>query len=82
MSTHNNRTSTAPSYPDAHPVGPHLVIDKTEWVPGAHPEPDRRYAGQPGYSESYYRCVKCGTECLSTDDFPPDCDEVTTPGDR
>lgn len=75
MSTHRDSPrSAAPSYPDATPVGPHLVIDKTEWVPGRHPETHRRREGQRSYAESYYRCVKCGTECLSTDDFPEECD--------
>lgn len=75
MSTHtNNPKSTAPTYPDAEPVGPHLVVDKTEWVPGKDPEPHRRYDGQRAYRERYYRCLKCGEERLATADFPEQCD--------
>ncbi|MFC7143019.1 hypothetical protein ACFQMA_25300 [Halosimplex aquaticum] len=74
MSTHNSTVrSVAPSYPDAEPVGPHLVIDKTEWVPGRHPESHRGHAGQRGYRESFYRCVVCGAERLSKRDLPEEC---------
>jgi len=74
MSTHTNAVrSVAPSYPDAEPVGPHLVVDKTEWVPGRHPESHRGFPDQRGYRESYYRCVVCGAERLARDDFPEEC---------
>lgn len=77
MSTHNsNPRSTAPSYPDAYAVGPHLVIDKTEWVPGEHPESHLGYDGQRGYVESYYRCIRCGAERQSERDFPEACDAI------
>lgn len=75
MTTHpTERPSAAPTYPDAYPVGPHLVVDKTEWVPGPHPEPHRRYDGQRAYRESYLRCVKCGAERQAERDFPAQCD--------
>jgi hypothetical protein len=75
MSTHtNDLQTTAPTYPDAEPIGPHLVVDKTEWVPGKDPEPHRRYDGQRAYHERYYRCLVCGEERLSTADFPEQCD--------
>jgi hypothetical protein len=75
MSTHKNEsTSPTPTYPNAHPVGHHLLIDKTEWVPGPHPEPHRRSAGQRTYPESYFRCIKCGEERLSKRRFPDSCD--------
>ena len=75
MSTHSNEpTSTAPSHPDARSVGPHLVIDKTEWVPGSAPEPIRRYDGQRAYRESYYRCIRCGAERQATQYFPDHCE--------
>jgi len=75
MSTHTNeQTSPAPSYPDADPVGSHLVIDRTEWVPGKDPDPHRRHDGQRAYRETYFRCIKCGEERLSKRDFPEQCD--------
>lgn len=75
MSTHNtDRPSTAPRYPDAYPVGPHLVIDQTEWVPGQDPEPHRRVDGQRAYRESYYRCLTCGAERQAKQYFPEHCD--------
>lgn len=65
--------SSSPSHPDAEPVGSHLVIDKTEWVPGYDPEPHRREAGQPAYPESYFRCIRCGAERLRKEDLPDEC---------
>lgn len=74
MSSDNtDRRPAAPSYPDAESVGQHLVIDRTEWVPGSDPEHHRRYDGQRVYRESYFRCIKCGIECVSKRDFPPEC---------
>jgi hypothetical protein len=72
------KRSADPTYPDARYVGPHLVIDKTEWVPGAHPEPHRREDGQTEYAESYFRCIRCGAERLSERDFPEECDTSGT----
>ncbi|PSP65733.1 hypothetical protein BRC79_08425 [Halobacteriales archaeon QH_8_67_27] len=61
MSTHNSTVrSVAPSYPDAEPVGSHLVIDKTEWVPGRHPESHRGH-------------VKCDAERLTRRELPQEC---------
>lgn len=83
MSTHRNerttserteRKSATPDYPDAYPVGEHLVIDRTEWVPGRDPEPHRRHDGQRAYRESYYRCLKCGDERQAKRYFPDHCD--------
>lgn len=61
-------------YPDAKPVGEHLVIDRREWVPGEHPEPHLRAEGQTEYLEAFYRCLLCGVKVLSTDDFPETCE--------
>lgn len=75
MSTHKHeRKAAAPAYPDAEPVGAHLVIDKVEWVPGADPDPHMRHDGQEMYAESYFRCIRCGVECLSKRDFPEECE--------
>lgn len=68
------RRSSAPTYPSATPVGQHLVIDRSEWIPGADPEPHMRYDGQRTYRETYYRCVKCGEERQAKRDFPEECD--------
>jgi hypothetical protein len=73
----NDVRASAPEYPDADQVGDHLVIDKTEWVPGPHPESHRRTEGGPEYREQYLRCIRCGVEVLRERDFPEDCD-----GDR
>lgn len=72
--TVGDHRSTAPTYPSATPVGQHLVIDRSEWIPGANPEPHMRYDGQRTYRESYYRCVKCGEERQAKRDFPAACD--------
>lgn len=71
---HDGGFAAAPSYPDARPVGAHLLIDKTEWVPGRHPETHLGYEGQRGYTETYYRCIRCGTERLTERAFPEECD--------
>lgn len=67
------RTSSD-EFPDASPVGEHLVIDKREWVPGEHPEPHRREQGQQAYMEHYFRCLRCGVEVLRKRDLPQECD--------
>jgi hypothetical protein len=72
MTTHDNRTA-APEFPDATPVEQHLVIDKTDWVPGKHPDQHRRWDGQTAYRERFFRCIRCGTERSSKADFPPEC---------
>ena len=78
MTTHRQREKTAaPSYPDEKTVGPHLVIDRVEWVPGEHPDPHRRDDGRLSYPEPYLRCLRCGVECFSEADFPEECE----PGD-
>jgi len=61
-------------HPDAERVGPHLVIDKTDWVPGRHPDPHRRHEGQTEYLESFYQCLRCEVQVLSKDDFPETCE--------
>ena len=73
------RKSPAPTYPDAEYVGHHLVIDRTEWVPGENPEPHLREDGQTTYPETYYRCIRCGDERIRRDDFPEDCDVTVKP---
>lgn len=67
------KRASSPQHPDAERVGQHLVIDKTEWVPGEHPEPHRRSPGQSQYLERYIRCIRCGCEALSKRDLPDDC---------
>jgi len=83
MSTHRSPQKTAaPQYPDAVPVGEHLVIDRTEWVPGRHPESHLGRTGQAGYVESYYRCLRCGAERQSERDLPAECDPDPKPSYR
>jgi hypothetical protein len=75
MSDTSSRVETLSNrYPNAERVGPHLVIDKTEWVPGKHPDPHQRHEGQTEYLERYLRCVQCGVEVLREDDFPETCE--------
>jgi hypothetical protein len=75
MSDTSSRVETLSNrYPNAERVGPHLVIDKTDWVPGKHPNPHRRHEGQTEYLERYLRCVQCGVEVLREDDFPETCE--------
>lgn len=67
MNTHTNAPkSAAPSYPDASAVGPHLVIDRTEWLSG------RETRGLDD-RESYY-CLSCGAERPARRAFPDTCD--------
>ena len=73
----NRRVETLSNrYPAAECVGAHpVVIDKSEWVPGANPN---RLLGEPdryGYFESYFRCLLCGVEVLSKSRFPEECDQ-------
>lgn len=76
MSDTSSRVETLSNrHPDAEQVGPHLVIDKTEWVPGEHPDPHLRREGQTEYLERYLRCIQCGVEVLSERDLPTECDE-------
>ena len=70
--------SAADRYPDATYVGDHLVVDRTEWVPGEHPDPHLRRAGQETYLEAYLRCLRCGEERLREADFPPTCEGSPT----
>ena len=75
MSDTSSRVETLSSrYPDAEHVGPHLVIDKTQWCPGPNPDPHRRHKEQTEYLERYLRCVQCGVEVLREDDFPETCE--------
>lgn len=75
MSYTSSRVETLSNrHPDAEQVGPHLVIDKTDWVPGKHPDPHRRHEGQTEYLERYLRCIQCGVEVLSKRDLPEECD--------
>jgi len=75
MRNSNSRVETLSNrHPDAEQVGPHLVTDKTEWVPGKHPDPHRQHEGQTEYLERYLRCVQCGVETLSKRDLPESCE--------
>ena len=75
MSDTSSRVETLSNrHPDAEQVGPHLVIDKTEWVPGKHPDPHRRHEGQTEYLERYLRCIQCDVEVLSKRDLPETCE--------
>ena len=75
MSDTSSRVETLSNrHPDAEQVGPHLVIDKTECVPGKHPDPLRRHEGQTEYLERYLRCIQCGVEVLSKRDLPESCE--------
>jgi hypothetical protein len=76
MTTHDNPRSAAPSQPDPTPVEDHLVVDKTDWVPGTHPDEHRRWDGQTAYRDRYFRCIRCGAERASKADLPDEC----TPG--
>lgn len=64
-------------FPDARYVDAHLIIDKTQWCPGPHPDPHRRHDGQTEYLERYLKCLRCRTEVLNERDLPVECD-----GDR
>jgi len=70
----HERPSSAPTYPDAVRVGPHLVVDKTEWVPGANPEPHLREDRQTTYPETYLYCLRCSAEAMRERDLPATCD--------
>ena len=70
-------SAPAPNHPDARHVDAHLVINKTQWCPGPHPDPHRRHEGQTEYLERYLRCIECGVEVQSKRDLPIECD-----GDR
>jgi hypothetical protein len=67
----------ADRFPNARHVDAHLIVDRCEWVPGKHPDPERRYEGQTEYLERYLRCIDCGVEVLNESDLPVECD-----GDR
>ena len=75
MANTSSRVETlSNSYPDAEQVGSHLVINKTEWIPGKHPDPHRRHEGQTEYLEQYLRCIQCEVEVLSKRDLPATCE--------
>ncbi len=63
-------------HPDAKNVGEHLVINKTQWCPGPHPDPHRRQPDQTEYLERYLRCIQCGVEVLQRRDLPESCDSA------
>ncbi|GAB3328307.1 hypothetical protein [Haloplanus salinarum] len=73
-STNSIEESLSNRHPDAETVGNHLVIDKTQWCPGPHPDPHRRREGQTEYLARYLRCIQCGAEVLSEGDLPEECD--------
>ena len=72
--TNSIEESLSDRHPDAERIGPHLVIDKTDWVPGNHPDPYRRQQGQTEYLERYLRCIQCGVEVLNKGGLPEECD--------
>lgn len=75
MSDTSSRVETLSNrHPDAERVGPHLVIGKTDWVPGKHPDPHRRREGQTEYCERCIKCLRCRVEVLSKDDLPEECE--------
>lgn len=75
MSDTSSRVETLSNrHPDAEQVGPHLVIDKTDWVPGKHPDPHCQREGQTEYLERYLRCIRCGVEVLNKRDLPETCE--------
>jgi hypothetical protein len=75
MSDTSSRVETLSNrHPDAEQVGPHLVTDKTDWVPGKHPDPHRQREGQTEYLESYYQCLRCEVQVLSKDNLPEACE--------
>jgi hypothetical protein len=79
MTTHPDQPKAAPSQPDPDVVGEHLVVDKREWVPGEHPDPHRRRGGR-WYLETYFRCVRCADERLSTREFREECPAAGSSG--
>ena len=75
MSDTSSRVETLSNRdPNAERVGPHLVIDKTDWVPGKHPDPHRQYESQTEYLERYIQCIQCGIEVLNEGGLPEECD--------
>ena len=75
MSDTSSRVETLSNrHPDAERIGPHLVIDKAEWVPGKHPDSHRQHENQTEYLERYLRCIQCGVEVLRERDFPDNCE--------
>lgn len=72
--TNSIEESLSNRHPDAERIGPHLVIDKTQWCPGPHPDPHRRHEGQTEYRETYLRCIQCGVEVLRERDLPATCE--------
>ena len=72
--TNSIEESLSDRHPDAERIGPHLVIDKTEWVPGHHPDPHRQHENQTEYLERYIRCIQCGVEVLNEPNLPEECD--------
>lgn len=61
---------------EAREIGGHLIIEDADWVPGKHPDPNRRRQGQTEYLEQYLRCIQCGVEVLSKRDLPEECDAL------
>ena len=75
METTTSRVETlANRFPDARHVDAHLVIDRSEWVPGKHPDPQRRHEGQTEYLERYLQCLQCGQDVQNERDLPVECD--------
>jgi len=67
----------APNHPDAKHVDAHLVVERQEWIPGEHPNPDRGHDGQTEYLERYLHCLRCEIEVIDERDLPVECDGET-----
>ena len=72
--TNSIEESLSDRHSDAKQAGQHLVIDKAEWVPGKHPDPNRRHEGQTEYLERYLCCIQCGVEVLDEEHLPDQCE--------
>jgi hypothetical protein len=76
MSDNNSSeiTASARDHPEARYVNAHLVIDRREWVPGKHPNPEQRYEEQTEYLDQYFQCIRCGIAVQNESDLPVECD--------
>jgi predicted nucleic acid-binding Zn finger protein len=67
-------SASARNHPEARHVDAHLVVDRREWVPGKHPDPEQRYEAQTEYLDTYLQCIRCGIEVQNKSDLPVECD--------
>lgn len=80
MSRNEQARRSEVSFPDAKRVGEHLVIEKTQWVPGARPESCAAPRPRDGYVEGYFYCLQCGAERLSRREFAGVCPDPAVDG--